>query len=253
MTSFFLLKYTWNAPQGQLTGPLRQSNGELRDGSGGSDPTTRNLPPNVHDRSAHQESVQDFQSDHRQQEYHGTQRASGKEAEEVEREEALLTAGRHHHAPQDEAMVTLPEEEGSKADSPLRTRPGRCVKSLHIFADLEIAKGIPELGSFTSLLESSNATDHSSNVQCVPLGYECDLRLSIGVDINSLKGKDAVIFGMVVPTWRGNTLLKDILAVGPAPGQTWIYYCNSTEPPFRVVRTSETLDVTRLIASIMFS
>ena len=120
----------------------------------------------------------------------------------------------------------------------------RCVKSLHIFADFQLVIGNHDLKHFESLLEGSNETDHASDLECMSLGYKCDLRISMGVDINSFKGKDAVIFGMLMSQWRdNNTLLQRILEASPEPGQTWIYY--STEPPYRVARASHTLDVAR--------
>ena len=128
----------------------------------------------------------------------------------------------------------------------------RCTKTLHIFAELERMAYVLELNHFQTLLESSNETDHEVGVDCVSHGYECDLKLSIGVNITALKGKDAVIFGMVGPTWRRREkLLKKVLELDPEPGQTWIYY--STEPPFRVVRWIANLNVTSLKYHVLMS
>ncbi|XP_071476955.1 alpha-(1,3)-fucosyltransferase 7-like [Diadema antillarum] len=120
----------------------------------------------------------------------------------------------------------------------------KCVKRIHIFSDMELIKHVPELKHYTGLFKVSTEPEFESDVDCFSRGYDCDLKLTLGANISMIKGKDAVVFGMVGTQFRRNSLLDKLLELEPEPGQTWIYF--STESPLRIVRWTETLEFTRL-------
>ena len=124
-------------------------------------------------------------------------------------------------------------------------KKNRCVKTLHIFTIIGRMRFVPAMKHFLTLLNSSNEMHYAVDVECVSLGYECDLKLSVGSTVESARGKDAVIFGMMSLSWlRKEFLLQQMLEQGPEPGQTWIFY--STEPPHRVVNELAFANITAL-------
>ena len=123
----------------------------------------------------------------------------------------------------------------------------RCVKKVHIFGSFDIMKHIPELQEFTDSFIASQSSQHDTDIGCSSEGYDCDIALTIGHEMEMLKGKDAVVFGMVSTQFRGkegNEQLQKLISHTPEPGQMWIYF--STEPPTRVLRWTSDLSIGRL-------
>ena len=145
-------------------------------------------------------------------------------------------------------MENLSQEEKHQQTSDNRT--SRCVKTLHMFAIIERLPAIPEMKHFLKLLNSSNEIHHAVDVDCISRGYECDLKLSVGSNVASARGKDAVIFGMMIWYWK-REVLQQLLKQGPEPGQTWIFY--SSEPPHRVVDALKPANITALLYHVLMT
>lgn len=120
----------------------------------------------------------------------------------------------------------------------------RCIKRVHIFSSMTHMIPFPEMNHFRALLQTSSKENYESDVDCVSQGYNCDIVLTLGDELRSMKGKDAVIFGMVPTIWKGHKLRDMIANIDPDPEQTWIYY--STESPLRASRWAEPFDIARM-------
>ncbi|XP_071511369.1 alpha-(1,3)-fucosyltransferase 7-like, partial [Diadema antillarum] len=121
-----------------------------------------------------------------------------------------------------------------------------CVKKVHIFGTFSVMKHIPEISHYMELFIKSTLPLNETGVDCMSMGYDCDISLTMGDEINMLKGKDAVVFGLVPTQFRGEggKQLRELVNRIPEPGQYWIYF--STESPLRVMRWTADLNLGRL-------
>nr|XP_054757306.1 4-galactosyl-N-acetylglucosaminide 3-alpha-L-fucosyltransferase 9-like [Lytechinus pictus] len=127
----------------------------------------------------------------------------------------------------------------------------KCIKRVHIFSGMEHTLTFPEMNHFRRFLQTSSKTDYESDIDCVAEGYDCDIVLTLGDRLHSIRGKDAVIFGMVPTIWKGHDMLHMISDITPDPSQTWIYF--STESPYRASRWAQPFDIASLKYHILMT
>ncbi|XP_030837990.1 alpha-(1,3)-fucosyltransferase 7 [Strongylocentrotus purpuratus] len=142
-------------------------------------------------------------------------------------------------------MLVVEKTEDDSSHKSLFARTG-CVKKVHIFGSDREMRHIPELQEYMDIFKKSNLPLGATDLDCVSEGYDCDIVLTMGGNVDYLEGKDAVVFGLVPTEFRGEgrEQFKKLLELQPAPGQTWIYF--STEQPLRVLRWTRDLDLMRL-------
>ncbi|XP_011668514.2 uncharacterized protein LOC105440256 [Strongylocentrotus purpuratus] len=142
-------------------------------------------------------------------------------------------------------MLVVEKIEDDSSPQSLFARRG-CVKKVHIFGSDREMRHIPELKEYMDIFRKSNLPLNAAGIDCVSEGYDCDIVLTMGGNVDYLEGKDAVVFGLVPTEFRGEgrEQFKKLLELRPATGQTWIYF--STEPPLRVLRWTRDLDLMRL-------
>ncbi|XP_030837404.1 uncharacterized protein LOC115922540 [Strongylocentrotus purpuratus] len=144
-----------------------------------------------------------------------------------------------------EPLVSTDEQNEVQKDTEVDTKKRqRCIKRVHIFSSMTHMIPFPEMNHFRGLLQTSSKENYGSDIDCVSQGYNCDIVLTLGDELRSMKGKDAVIFGMVPTIWKGHKLRDMIANIDPDPEQTWIYY--STESPLRASRWAEPFDIARM-------
>ena len=122
-----------------------------------------------------------------------------------------------------------------------------CVKRVHVFGSYDVMRHIPEISKYMDLFRKSELPLNETDVDCMSEGHDCDIILTMGAEDEMLKGKDAVVFGLAAPQFRGedgNAQLRKLVTRMPERGQTWIYY--STETPLRVLRWTADLNIGRL-------
>eukprot|EP00057_Strongylocentrotus_purpuratus_P014877 XP_011669351.1 PREDICTED: uncharacterized protein LOC575118 [Strongylocentrotus purpuratus] len=118
-----------------------------------------------------------------------------------------------------EPLVSTDEQNEVQKDTEVDTKKRqRCIKRVHIFSSMTHMIPFPEMNHFRGLLQTSSKENYGSDIDCVSQGYNCDIVLTLGDELRSMKGKDAVIFG--------------------------IYY--STESPLRASRWAEPFDIARM-------
>ncbi|XP_054771278.2 alpha-(1,3)-fucosyltransferase 7-like [Lytechinus pictus] len=136
--------------------------------------------------------------------------------------------------------------EGEESVSQSLFAKAGCVKHVHIFGSDREMRHIPELHRYMDLFQRSNQPLDAADVDCVSEGYDCDIVLTRGGNVDYLEGKDVIVFGLVPTEFRGEgrEQLKRLMEWEPSPGQTWIYF--STETPLRVLKWTRDFDVMRL-------